>query len=469
MSSVWRLSASVMGLAGLLAGCGSLDPAPRFERARRDVTERTGHDIRWNQGSAADAEVRLAVGRLLEADLTADQAVQIALLNNRRLQATYESLGVAQANLVQAGLLKNPIFDASYRFADGGGGDGVLEMRVVQDFVDILLIPMRKRLAEAELRRAQLVITGAAMDLAYQVRVTFVRLVTAQQAAAMWRTTMEAAEAAFDVAQRLHDAGNMTDLDLSTQRASYEQAKLDLAAAEMGVLENREQLNALMGLWGQDTTWHTAMELPAIPAEELDLDDLEKRAVARSLDLAMARQDVETAAAAIGLNVLATVFHSIEVGAHAERDPGDLWEAGPALVAPIPLFDQGQASSAAGKAEVRRRWDQYVALAVEVRAATRAARNRLVYVRPQALYYQQVMLPLRRQITAQTLLQYNAMQLGVFELLVTKQQEIDAGRRALEATRDYWIARSQMELILNGRMPTGEPDGGMPGGRRYQP
>jgi cobalt-zinc-cadmium efflux system outer membrane protein len=473
MNSVRCLTTTLLVAAGLLAGCASLDPAPSFEQVRKDVAERTGREVRWNQGTAADAEVRLQVRRMLEAELTADQAVQIALLNNRRLQATYESLGIAQANLVQAGLLKNPIFEGSYRFDDGGGGDGVLEMQVVQDFLDILLIPMKKRLAESQLQRARLEVTGEVMDLAHRVRTAYVRLVASQQAAQMWRTTVEAAEASYDVAQRLHKAGNMTDLDLSGQRALYEQAKLDLAAAEAGVLEDRERLNALMGLWGQNTTWRTVAQLPDIPPDELDPNDLEKQAVARSVDLALARQNVQTAAASIGLDVAATVFQTVEGGFHAERDPGDLWQAGPMLVAPLPIFDQGQASSAAGKAEVRRRWEQYVALAVEVRAAARAARHRLVYTRPQALYYQQVMVPLRRQITAATLLQYNAMQVGVFDLLLAKQQEVEAERRALEVLRDYWIARSEMELILNGRVPSGALDGTTdttgPGAHRSKP
>ncbi|HOI56985.1 MAG TPA: TolC family protein, partial [Phycisphaerae bacterium] len=248
--------------------------------------------------------------------------------------------------------------------------------------------------------------------------------------------------------------------------ALYEQAKLDLAAAEADVLTGRERLNALLGLWGDNTTWYAAARLPDVPENELDLDDLEKQAVGHSLDLALARKEIETAAAASGLDVATTVFPNAAVGGQAEHDPGGPWQVGPMLTVPIPLFDFGQAASAAGRDEVRRRWEQYVALAVEVRAAARSARHRLLYARQQALYYRTVIVPLRQQITAETLLQYNAMQLGVFDLLMAKQQEVDAGRRALEALRDYWIARSDMELILKGRTPAAVLDdvaGGMAG------
>jgi cobalt-zinc-cadmium efflux system outer membrane protein len=85
---------------------------------------------------------------MLAEPLNAGKAVQIALLNSRRLRAVYEELGIAQAELVKAGLPKNPILDFTVRFVNGGGT--IYEWALLQNFIDIFMIPLRKRFAEAD-------------------------------------------------------------------------------------------------------------------------------------------------------------------------------------------------------------------------------------------------------------------------------------------------------------------------------
>src|SRR4051812_31461386 len=99
-------------------GCATVPKDSGFGDVKRDVEGRTGVKVRWDRGSAPDHEVTEAVRAMLADGLTADEAVQVALLNNRRLQATYEGLGVAQAEVVQAGLLHNPVFDADAKFLE---------------------------------------------------------------------------------------------------------------------------------------------------------------------------------------------------------------------------------------------------------------------------------------------------------------------------------------------------------------
>jgi cobalt-zinc-cadmium efflux system outer membrane protein len=135
----------------------------------------------------------------------------------------------------------------------------------------------------------------------------------------------------------------------------------------------------------------------------------------------------------------------------AEREPDGEWAVGPSVSIPIPLFDQGQASTAAARAELERIRQQYIATAVQVRSAARAARNRLLAARARADYFRAVMLPLRREITQETQLQYNAMLVGAFQLLAAKQAEIEAGAQYIEALRDYWIARAKFQQVQSGR------------------
>ena len=178
--------------------------------------------------------------------------MQIALLNNRELQAAYEDLGVAQADLVQAGLLKNPVFNAAVEFTNGSGTK--LQFSVVENFLDLLQIPLRKRIAQTAFEGAKLRVTGAVLDLAGRVRMRSTssrrqsncsnfaaRLRRPPVRRSIWRSG-------------LHDAGNTTDLNFSIEQVQYEQAKLDLAAAEITVLNGRERLERPHGPVGQRDT-----------------------------------------------------------------------------------------------------------------------------------------------------------------------------------------------------------------------
>jgi cobalt-zinc-cadmium efflux system outer membrane protein len=438
-----------------LNGCASAPPrGAGFGEVREMVADRGGHRIEWNTGSDADATAAASVREVLtRGELTADDAVAVALLNNRRLQATYEDLGVAQADLVQAGLLRNPVFNAEYKFGEGGSGN-IIDLAVTQEFLDVLQIPLRRRVAAQAFEATKLRVAGAVLDLAAQVRGAFYLHQASLQAAEMRRTVAEATGLSFDFARRLREAGNITELQFARERALHEQSKIDLAAAEADVLATRERLNALMGLWGQDTQWAAAPRLPDVPAEEVDVAGVESRAVERSLELAAARAELDATADALGIRRSFAVFGGgdVELGVAAERDRGEPWTVGPAVSVPIPLFDTGAARVSGAQAELRRARQAYAATAVEVRAAARAARDRLAAARSRAEYYPKVILPLRHTIVEQTQAENNAMLVGTFDVLRAKQDEIEAGAAYVMALRDYWLARAQLEQVINGRM-----------------
>jgi cobalt-zinc-cadmium efflux system outer membrane protein len=437
----------------IAAGCGGASKEAAFSHVRQEATARMGYDVRWNQDAAADAEIAQAVREQLAKPLTAAAAVQIALLNNRRLQATYEELGVAQAAVVKAGLLSNPIFRGAVGFPiseeETSGNDYAFEVET--DFLSSVFAPMRQSVAKSELEAAKLRVTAAVMDLAGQTRRAFYRVQADQQMLEMFRQVVLATQAAYEFAQRLHEAGNIPDLDLFLQQTFYHRAKLELAAAETTLAEDRERLNALMGLWGPDIEWTIESRLPDIPAETMAFDDLEKEAIANSLDLALVRQEIVSIGKQLGVVKATSLIPTLDIAAEVEREEGE-WEAGPGLGLSIPLFDRGQARRAAAIAKLRRQQQDYYALAVEIRADVRAARRRLLNAWQAAQFYQSEMLPLQEQIVEQTQLQYNAMQIGVFRLLQAKQLEIDAGRQYIEALYDYWAAQDELEQIRQGRL-----------------
>jgi outer membrane protein, heavy metal efflux system len=424
-----------------------------FPEVAAAVEARVGARVVWDRGGAEDAEVKKSVAALLARELTEDAAVQIALLNNKHLQATYEDLMVAQADVVQAGLLKNPVFFGSARLPLGPGLSN-LEAGVEQDFLDLLLIPARRRVAETSFAAVKLRVGGEVVALAAEVRGAFYALQGAIQVAAMRRAIGEAADASVDLARRQHEAGNISDLDLANEESQFTQTRLDLARSEAEILGARERLARLLGVYGEGAAFRVADKLPELPAEDPPLEHVESLAVARRLDIAAARKDVEAVARGLSLLRSFRFIGGASVGVSAERHVEGQIVVGPTASLELPIFDQKQAALASMEAELRRRQRRLDALAVDARSEVREARGRVLFARSVARHYHDVIVPLRERIVALSQKQYDAMLLGVYQLLLAKQGEVAAYREYIDAVREYWVARVELERAAGGRLPT---------------
>lgn len=452
------LACFVLAIAGL-GGCSAVavDPHAGFPQISQTVTERVGKEISWTPGIEESSPALEAINTRLKAGLSEQDAVQIALLNNRDLQALYTRLGIAQADLVQASLLHNPVIDALTGFPVGGGIVD-LSFGAAMDVIDLLYTPLRKRVAAAKFDETKLRVTAEVLDVVWRTQTAFYRHQANEQMLEMRRQVVASTTASFTLAQRMREAGNLRALDLASEQALAEEAKLDLRLAEIGVRESRETLNTFMGLWGEEAqTWTVAPARLTEPLQEpLHADRLESRAIERSLDLAAAEQLIVAAAENVGLDRASTLFPEVILGGKGERD-GAEWEPGPTFTIPIPLFDRGQARIARAQAELRQARELRHALAVRVRAVARSTRDRLDGYRDRARHYRDVLLPVRDRVVQETQLQYNAMQVGPLDLLRAKEQQIEAAVRYVDALRDYWLAHADLALILAGRLPPTEP------------
>ena len=437
-----------------LSGCTTVRLDAGFPEVSALIEERSGVKPYWNNGTDLDKDAAAKLASLLEKKLTADDAVQIALLNNRELQGFYADLGVAQADLVQAGLLSNPIFDAAIKWPAPGGGRPDLELAAVMNFLDIFYLPLRKRVAAARFEEAKTRVGGLVLDFAVRVRTAFYVHQANEQMLELRQSIVQALSASFDVTRRLHQAGNITELDFARERALLELGKLALRSAEVAVRRSREELNILMSLWGNQTAWQTDRRLPEIPQQPIPSENIESVALNRSVDLLQARQRLLAAGEQLGLNKVTALIPESHLGTLGERTDG-AWEVGPVLEFPIPLFDQGQARTGRAAAELRRAQQEYYALAVKIRASARGLRDRAQGARDRALYYRDIMLPLHERIVNESQLHYNAMQLGPVQLLRAREQQIETGAAYVEALRDYWMARTELAQLLSGRLPAG--------------
>jgi cobalt-zinc-cadmium efflux system outer membrane protein len=393
------------------------------------------------------------VAAMLEDELSADEAVAIAMLNNPRLQVALAELGIARADLIEASTIANPIFEVEIRFP--GEPYRPYELRLAQSLIDLIQLPRRRALGRAAFDAAQLRVNAEVLRFAADVRSAYFDLVAETQHVALSRTSLESAQAAAEVAIKQHGAGNITDLDLENEQALYEQAKLDLARAEKNVLLAREALMRAMGLRNATAEWRVSATFPDLPEGELDQQQLEQLAATQRLDLAIARRELEVAQRQVPLARLA-MLQDTEVDVHYEREPDGAHTVGPGIELPIPIFNTGRAARTRAEAQFLRARHALNALEAESASRLRSARATLAEARARVEYYRDVVVPRRTRIVELTKLEHNAMLVGVFQLLQAKQNEMQARRDFIDAQREYWSARTDLDRAVQGIGPGSE-------------
>lgn len=444
-----RVAVAALALAAVVPACLPSRGAV-FGPVDADLQRRLDLDVTWS--ASQDARVPVAVAELLTRPLDLDAAVRIAVANNRWLQARYDELGIAAASVAEATVLAPLEIDASYQMATSGDGSEI-EIDAVQDVLDLLLLPQRRGAARAELAAARVRAVAATVELVAEVEAAFYDLISAQQQLELRQTAFDAASASAEVIERMHGAGNATDLDLARERDQREQARIEVARSEIDVEVAREEINKLLGLSGDATRWTATGRLPDVPSDAPPLDDLETVAIDESLELRAIRQEAEGAAGRLGIARIRTVLPGLGVGVAAGRRDDEGWEVGPAIRLSLPIFDQQQGPRARANAELRRARNELTATAVDVRATARAVRQVLLEAHAEVIHLRDVVLPLRQQVLDETLKQYNAMNATTFELLSARRDLVDAGRQYIDALHRYWSAVADVTALRRGVAP----------------
>jgi outer membrane protein TolC len=393
--------------------------------------------------------------------LTADAAVQIALLNNRGLQAAYNELGIAEAVRVQASLPPNPTFTIE-RLA--GPVEIEIEKRIVANILSILTLPARAEIAADRFRQAQLRAAEETLRIAQEARRAFYRAVAARELASFLAQSQSAAESATQIARRLGETGAINKLDQAREQVFYAEITAQLATARQRASSERERLARIMGFWGRDLDFKLPGSLPALPRRPQSLPAIETEAVARRIDLQIARIELAALSRNLGLTEATRFINLLEVSGISqtkiERETGHREKnRGFELELQIPIFDGGevrvrQASETYMQA-VNRLVDRAVAVRSEARDAYRTYRSTYDI----AAHYRREVLPLRKIISDETLLRYNAMQIDVFSLLAEARQRIAATTAAIEAQREFWLAKTNLLSAVVGGGTAGEPAG----------
>ncbi|MDB4988745.1 MAG: copB [Myxococcaceae bacterium] len=393
---------------------------------------------------------------LLSAPLSASAAVRVALLNNRDLRADLRELGVSRGRLMQAGLLANPSFETEFL----PERDSKVEFRVEYNLSSLLLAPLASRAAGAALEAHRYLVAARVVELGFEVRSAFYALAAAELRLSYAQQTLAALTAGRDAAVALLAAGNVPPLEASRQIVAYENARIDVAKIELSVSDRREHMQRLLGLYGEDTEWRIARDFAAVPVELSVPDRLETRALTANLDLKALEHRLESAARQTGIVRARSIVPDLSVDGHALRVNGDAqhhdgqayWRYAAGVNVAVPLFDRQQGNMKVAEAEFDVLVERQQQLAIDVRSRARATRNRLLSAHARARMYESTLVPAQRTVMEQTLLQYNAMQLGVFELLAARRAQLEIELAHVDAQAAYWEAMAELDALLAGKV-----------------
>ena len=434
----------------LLGGCATFSADGGFDSVETVARDRIDKDVKWVRAGGDADTVQTTVKKLLASPLLADDAVQVALLNNRGLQATYAELGIAEANLVQAGRLRNPGF--TFLRAQGSG-EKRIERTYTFDFVSLIVAPLATRIEGRRFEQTKLLVTNEVLRVAAETRKAYFEAVAAQEGVRYFEQVKSAAEAGADLGRRMARAGNWSKLDQAREQVFYADAAAQLARSQQTAVAQRERLTRLMGLWGEDIQFKLPERLPALPADKPEIKDLESYAMQERLDIRAARRETEGLAASLGLTKTTRFLNVLDLSYLRNSEPNAPRETGYEIALQIPLFDWGGARVAKAEAIYMQAVNRVAETAINARSEVRESYSRYLTAYELAKHYRDEIVPLRKKISDENMLRYNGMLISVFELLADSREQVTAVNAAIQAQRDFWIADTELQVALGGKLP----------------
>ncbi|MDQ6702740.1 MAG: TolC family protein [Pseudomonadota bacterium] len=419
-----------------------------------------GKDVVKETSAFEAALVGDRVRELLGRSLTADAAVQIALLNNQGLQASYSELGISEAQYVQASLPPNPTVLLQKTVAPNGFA---FTEAVIGNLFALLTLPARRDIAETQFQAAQLRAIEATLRLTADVRRQYWRAIAAQELVRLLNEARGSAEVSADLAKALGQSGGMNKLDQSREFAFYAEISGRLADARVQEKVEHERLARLMGLWDRASIYTLPARLPALPAKLTSSSLIEALAMERRVDLRLARANLEIFAKTLGLTHATRYINALALGPLRDYEKTGASERanryGLQITFEIPIYDFGEARTREAQETYMQAAHLLAGKAVNVRSEVREAFIAYKGAFEVARLYQAQVEPLQSEILKQSLLQTSTGQTDVFVLVQDARNRILAQATALNARREFWIADTDLRAAIIGGGMAGRSDG----------
>ena len=456
-----------LALPLMLSGCIGFSDDGGMSLVRDTAGAGINKQVAVLRSEADEATARALIDPLLRRPLTADAAVQIALLNNRGLQAAYNELGIAEAARVQASLPPNPTFSVERL---SGFAEIELEKRIIGNILALATLPARADIAADRFRQAQLRAAEETLRVAAETRRAYYRAVASRQTIFVLAQAKSSAETATQLSRRLGESGAISKLNQAQDQVFYAEVTAQLATARQRMLSERERLVRSMGLWGGDLDFKIPDTLPSMPRRPQVLPAVEVDAVRRRIDLQIARLELDALAKSYGLSQATRFVNLLEV-AYVDKqvkeraDGKKRRDTGFEVEFQIPLFDFGEVRARQAEQTYQHAVNRLTEKAVNARSQARETYRSYRATYDIAAHYRREVLPLRKVITDETLLRYNAMQIDVFGLLTEVRQRTASINAGVEAQRDFWLASVDLAVsVMGGGAPSGSSEAAAMGG-----
>jgi outer membrane protein TolC len=469
LPSVRRSGLLVVVLASaVLAGCASFSPDAGFSSIGSAAKDRLGKELRWARSEADLDSIDKRVGELLSKPLTVDDAVQLALLNNRGLQATFQELGITEAEVVQAGRVPNPGFSFG---RNSRGDEREIERGLHFNLARLIALPYIGQMEARRFEQTRAKVAMSVLALAADTRKAYYYALAAEESVRYMRQVQLAAEASSELARRMAQVGNFNKLQRAREQVFYADASLNLARAEQAQRATRERLTRLLGAWGTQTQFTLPERLPDLPKDVTAQPDIERVALAQRLDVQGARLAAEQTARNLGLTRTTRFINVLELGVLRNSSNEAPTQRGWEIGIELPLFDWGGARVARAEAIYMQTVHRAAETAVNARSEVREAYAGYRSAFDIARHHRDEIVPLRQRIAEENVLRYNGMLIGVFELLADARAQIVSVNNAIESLRDFWLAQADLDMALVGKpslaMPGGPATTAEPGGAAH--
>jgi outer membrane protein TolC len=439
--------------AALLCGCAVLSGCTRFSRdggfdavAAAARTE-LGLEVRWPRSADERSKSESQVVALLAHPLKPDDAVQVALLNNHALQASFQELGVSEADLVQSGRLPNPRFTLR-RSSAAGLYD--IEETLTFNVLSLITAPYLHSIEQRRFTQVQSAVILQVVQLADRTRTAYYTALAARDSLHYAWQVKNAAQTSAELAKRMLSAGNWNRLDQARQQSFYLQALQQLSHAQLADAAARAELRRLLGIARSDSSVNLAERLPDLPHTLIELPNMEQTALQNRIDLQIMRAEMDELARRLKLTKATRFVNVLEAGPTRVRNGPrmDPFETGYELSLYVPIFDSGEPLVRKSEALYAQSVERFAQAAIDARAEVLKAMAQYRATYDMAVRERDEIMPTRKLIADQDLLRYNASLVSVFELLTDARDRIASVNDYIERARDFWIAKSHLDTVL---------------------
>lgn len=430
-----------------LSGCSTISQKEAFSAVDRLTAERGAGELRWIRSTDEGREIESSVQILLSKPLTQENAVRICLINNRSLQQTYERIGIAQSELVQAGLLSNPLLGYS---VGRGNGKTTSTISVEFAFLDLLWVPLRRELSGLALEEVKLSVGDEVLKMVRETQKSYIDARVADEKTQLYDEVVKSYEASVQLAARQMSAGNLSKRSYLKIQDAYLHARLESVRLHRDSAMAREGLNKMMGVYAQQTQYVLSSDPLVLPPRLPDNNALERLAMENRLDIAAAQKAVEYSAVEVGYRGKTRLLDKLEISAQSEKTTDENRFNTVGIKIPIPLFDMGQARMSRAQSNYNASVHRLYELAVNSRSQVREAYAKAHYSYDTAREYQDTIVKTNRDILQETQLFYNGMLDGIYELLEDQRRYAETKMEAVSMIGEYQKGRADLIYTIGG-------------------